>query len=100
MIMSHGKTRRGKNRVQAQRRQRGWSQAELARRAGISRTAVSAMEMSRLVPSVAAALALAKAFDCSVEALFGVETPQPPAAEWAWSPRHKVARYWHAELRG
>src|SRR4051794_29327800 len=59
------------NRVKSHRLKRGWSQAELAHRAGISRTAVSAIEVNRLVPSVAAALSLANALDCSVEELFG-----------------------------
>jgi DNA-binding XRE family transcriptional regulator len=44
------------NRVRPYRESRGWSQAELARRAGISRAAVSAIEVNRLVPSVTAAL--------------------------------------------
>ena len=47
------------NRVKMFRQQRGWSQEDLAQRAGISRAAVSAIEIHRLVPSVAAALALA-----------------------------------------
>src|SRR6202030_4317371 len=55
------------NRVRAYRRERNWSQADLAQRAAISRTAVSAIEINRLVPSVAAALALAAAFGCTVE---------------------------------
>jgi putative transcriptional regulator len=49
----------------------GWSQAELARRADIARASVSAIERGRLSPSVATALALARAFKCSVEELFG-----------------------------
>jgi len=49
----------------------GWSQAELARRADIPRTSVSAIEGDRLTPSVTAALALARVLECSVEELFG-----------------------------
>ena len=78
-----------------------WSQAELARRAGISRAAVSAIEMERLNPSVNAALSLAAALGCSVEELFG--RGQAPAASgqaWAWEPRAKQCRYWEAELQG
>lgn len=87
------------NRVRQSRVSRGWSQAELAQRAGISRTAVSAIEVERLVPSVAAALALAAALGCTVEDLFG--TPARSAEpEWAWPPRGTPCRYWQAEVNG
>ncbi len=59
------------NRVREQRLARGLSQADLAVQSGLSRPAVSAIEIGRLVPSVAAALALARVFGCSVEELFG-----------------------------
>ena len=59
------------NPVRRRRLARQWSQADLAERAGISRAAVSAIEAERLSPSVAAALALAAVFECSVEELFG-----------------------------
>ena len=73
-----------RNLVKLYRRQRGWSQAELARRAGVSRTAVSVVEVNRLVPSVAAALSLASAFGCTVEGLFGLtEACEAPAARAA-----------------
>ncbi|HXY34224.1 MAG TPA: substrate-binding domain-containing protein [Planctomycetaceae bacterium] len=86
-------------RVRNERVRRGWSQIELARRAGISRAAVSAIEIDRLTPSVTAALALAGCFGCSVEELFGsrgsVRSP-----EWAWEPRGSKVRYWRAEVDG
>lgn len=78
------------SRVRVQRLARNWSQAELAEQAGISRAAVSAIEGQRLVPSVAAALALAAVFECSVEELFGSNSPAPKtdvAAAWAWPPQ-------------
>jgi molybdate-binding protein/transcriptional regulator with XRE-family HTH domain len=78
---------------------RGWSQAELARRAGISRAAVSAIEIDRLTPSVAAALALSQCFGCAVEELFGASSAASPA-HWAWSPRGSKVRYWRAEVDG
>lgn len=87
----------------AQRRiQRGWSQAELARRAGIPRTTISAIEGNRLTPSVTAALALANAVECSVEELFGSVAGRVAgsAPDWAWSPRAKPCRYWEAEVGG
>jgi molybdate-binding protein/DNA-binding XRE family transcriptional regulator len=87
------------NRIRAYRQQRGWSQAELANRAGISRAAISAIEMERLVPSVAAALALAAALNCTVEDLFGVaaEDPEP---RWSWPPPSMPCRFWLARVRG
>jgi molybdate-binding protein/DNA-binding XRE family transcriptional regulator len=89
-----------RNLVKPSRQQRGWSQAELARRAGISRAAVSAIEIDRLVPSVAAALSLATAFGCAVEDLFGLAPHGQAEAEWAWPPPSAPCRYWLAQVRG
>lgn len=50
----------------------GWSQEELSARAGISRAGISAIEIGRLVPSVAASLAIATALGCRVEDLFRI----------------------------
>ena len=46
------------NRVRTCRIARGWSQDDLAARAGISRTGVSSIEINRLVPSTCTALPL------------------------------------------
>jgi putative molybdopterin biosynthesis protein len=80
----------------------GWSQAELARRAGIPRTTVSAIEGERLTPSVTTALALARALDCSVEELFGTGLKESITAgpNWAWQPHGEPCRYWEAEVGG
>jgi molybdate-binding protein/transcriptional regulator with XRE-family HTH domain len=88
--------------VAARRAARGWPQAELARRAGIPRSSVSAIESRRLTPSVSAALALARALECSVEELFsGGASMSPPAEpQWAWAPRFEPCRYWEAEVNG
>lgn len=88
------------NRVRFFRQRQGWSQAELAEQAGISRTAVSAIEGCRLVPSVAAALALARSLGCTVEELFAVQPLAAPGVQWAWPPPGIPWRYWHAEVRG
>lgn len=85
-----------KNRVKALRIQQGWSQEELAQRAGISRAAVSAVEIQRLVPSVAAALALASALECRVEDLFGAGSAND--VSWAWSPTCDPCRFWRARV--
>jgi molybdate-binding protein/DNA-binding XRE family transcriptional regulator len=78
---------------------RGWTQGELARRAGVSRAAVSAIEVNRMVPSVAAALKLAACLECTVEDLFGRARPAAEN-EWAWAPHAPHSRYWRAEVAG
>ena len=59
------------DRIRAGRKARGWSQRELSERAGVSRQLLGAVEASRHVPNVRAALALARALDVPVERLFG-----------------------------
>lgn len=59
------------DRIRAFRRARGWSQTELAQRAGVTRQLVSAVESGRHSPNVLAALSLARVLETSVEALFG-----------------------------
>ncbi|MES2793535.1 MAG: substrate-binding domain-containing protein [Planctomycetota bacterium] len=86
------------NQVKIFRQARGWSQDELARRAGISRTEVSAIEIRRLVPSVATALTLAAALECRVDDLFALAKAEPPADEWAWEPSQDPCRFWRAEI--
>jgi molybdate-binding protein/transcriptional regulator with XRE-family HTH domain len=87
------------SRVKKFRSQRGWSQAELARRAGVSRAAVSAIEIHRLIPSVSAALKLAACLECTVEQLFGA-VPNAQVKEWAWLPMTQQSRFWQAEVAG
>jgi molybdate-binding protein/DNA-binding XRE family transcriptional regulator len=92
-----------KNEVKTYRTRLGWSQAELARRAGLSRAGVSAVETGRLVPSTAAALALAAALGCMVESLFRLsDLAASGAAEtWAWPPpTGGRTRYWRALIGG
>jgi molybdate-binding protein/DNA-binding XRE family transcriptional regulator len=84
------------NRVKQFRQSRGWSQDQLANAAGVSRTAVSAIEIHRLVPSVAAALAIAKALDCKVEDLFGSADDKSAVEAWAWPAPTEPCRYWRA----
>jgi len=88
------------SRVRVYRQARGWSQAELARRANVSRSAVSAVEGGRLVPSVSSALALAAALGRPVEALFGSGRGGQADPAWAWRPARPGCRYWLAEVRG
>jgi molybdate-binding protein/transcriptional regulator with XRE-family HTH domain len=79
------------------RRARGWSQAVLADKSGVSRTGVSAIEMGRLVPSVAAALRLAAALGESVETVFG-DRREGAAPKWAWEPNASETRCWQAAV--
>src|SRR5262249_9765408 len=88
------------NRVQQFRRQRGWSQHQLAEYPGVSRAAVSAIEVQRLVPSVATALALARAFACRVEDLFGASADTAGGETWAWRPTSDPCRFWRASVGG
>lgn len=88
------------NRVRERRTALGLTQAELAARAGISRTAVTAIEGNRLIPSVAAALALAEVLQTTVEALFGPNGQGVKQELWAWQPPASHPRYWLAEVFG
>lgn len=58
------------NRVRERRLAAGLSQAELARRAGVTRQAVNAIELGRVAPGVGVALRLAETLGCQVEDLF------------------------------
>jgi molybdate-binding protein/DNA-binding XRE family transcriptional regulator len=87
-----------RNRVKAFRQERGWSQDDLARRSGISRAAVSAIEIGRLAPSVESALALAAVFACRVDDLFALAGGATDRREWAWAPTCDPCRYWSARV--
>ena len=63
--------------MRAYRESLGWSQQDLAERAGVSRQMVGAVEAGRHVPNVRAALALAGSLGVSVEELFLDATAEP-----------------------
>ena len=88
------------NHLREHRARRGWSQEELARRAGLSCAGISAIETCRLVPSAAAALALAEALECRVEDLFQLRHQAPSDPVWAWPSGRESCRYWAAEVEG
>src|SRR5262245_14373355 len=88
------------NRVRHLGASRRWTQAQLAERAGISRAAVSAIEIDRLVPSVEAALSLAATLGCTVEDLFGRPSRPEAIPGWAWPPAGPAGRFWVAEVGG
>ncbi len=59
-----------KNRLHVLRAERGWSQAELARRLGVSRQTVNAIETDRYDPSLPLAFGIARAFGKLIEEIF------------------------------
>jgi putative molybdopterin biosynthesis protein len=60
------------NHLKSIRTKKGLSQVELARQAGITRQAVSAIESNLYLPMTAVALRLASVLDCRVEDLFSL----------------------------
>jgi len=60
------------NHLKSVRTKNGFSQGELARRAGVTRQAVSSIESNLYLPTTAVALRLASVLTCRVEDLFGL----------------------------
>ena len=58
------------NRLREARTERGWTQAELAERVGVTRKTINTVENGVFTPSTTLALKLAQAMETSVEALF------------------------------
>lgn len=61
------------NRLRVLRAERGWSQAELGGRLGVSRQAVNAIETGKYDPSLPLAFKLARLFDMPIETIFSDE---------------------------
>jgi putative transcriptional regulator len=59
--------------MKLQRAKRGWTQAQLADMAGITRKSINAIESGRMVPSTILALKLARTLEVTVEELFSIE---------------------------
>jgi len=59
-----------KNRLKQYREGAGWSQGELARRLGVSRQTINAVETDKYDPSLPLALRMAKLFAVNVPDLF------------------------------
>jgi putative transcriptional regulator len=58
------------NRLKHYREAAGWSQGELARRLGVSRQTINAVETDKYDPSLPLALRMARLFDVAVPDLF------------------------------
>ena len=65
-----------KNQLPVLRAERGWSQAELAQRLGVSRQTINAIENGRYDPSLPLAFALARVFARPIEGIFEPREPQ------------------------
>jgi len=62
------------NRLNVLRAERGWSQADLARRLSVSRQTVNAIENGRYDPSLPLAFAIGRVFESTIESIF---SPDP-----------------------
>lgn len=58
------------NSLREARAARGWTQADLAERVGVTRKTINTVENGVFVPSTTLALKLARALETTVEALF------------------------------
>ena len=65
------------NRLKVGRAERGWSQEELARRAGVTRQTISSIETGQYVPSALLAFVLARELGRGVEELFYLDGEEP-----------------------
>ena len=62
-----------RNRLREERDFKGWTQAELAARVGVSRKTINTVENRVFTPSATLAIKLAEALGVSVETLFWIE---------------------------
>ena len=58
------------NRLRVLRAERGWTQGELAERAGVSRQTINVIETGKYDPSLPLAFALARIFEARIEDVF------------------------------
>ena len=63
------------------RSERGLTQEELADRVRVTRQTIISIERGRYSPSIELALRLARLFGVPVEALFGLDEPEPSRRE-------------------
>ena len=59
------------------RAERGWSQADLAERLGVSRQAINAVETGKYTPSLQLAFKIARLFAMPIESIFSDEDETP-----------------------
>lgn len=61
------------DKIKALREERGWTQAELSRRLGITRNGVNSWEQGLSMPSPACLVDLARVFSVSTDYLLGID---------------------------
>ena len=59
------------NKIREYRKQRKWTQEELAKRLGVERSAVAKWESGKSQPQAARLVALAEKFGCTVDEILG-----------------------------
>jgi len=59
-----------KNRIRALRAEKGWSQAELAEKVGVSRNSINAVENGKFDPSLPLAFRIVELFGLKIEDVF------------------------------
>ena len=59
-----------KNRIRVLRAEKGWSQADLADKVGVSRNSINAVENGKFDPSLPLAFRIADAFELKIEEVF------------------------------
>jgi putative transcriptional regulator len=59
-----------KNRIRVLRAEKGWSQAELAKKVGVSRNSINAVENSKFDPSLPLAFRIVEVFELKIEDVF------------------------------
>jgi putative transcriptional regulator len=59
-----------KNRIRVLRAEKGWSQAELAEKVGVSRNSINAVENDKFEPSLPLAFRIADIFELRIEEVF------------------------------
>ena len=62
-----------KSKLRVLRAERGWSQADLAERLGVSRQAINAIETGKYTPSLQLAFKVARLFALPIETIFSDE---------------------------
>jgi len=61
------------NQLRSLRREKGWTQAQLAQTVGVSRQSIIAIEKGKYKPTIELALKLARALECPVETIFWLQ---------------------------
>ncbi len=64
------------NQLKKLRREKGWTQAQLARQVGVTRQSIIAIEKGKYKPTVELALKLARALNRPVEEIFWLQEPK------------------------